>query len=141
MLAEVTENLTRVSSEYDTLLAEKEQAERRMKEHVCPEPEKVAVLNQEKEELQQMINALSEDLNLVTKERQQLLGELKEKTESENKDNELQQLEKRCAVLAWERDEFEELLEAVQAEKNKLEVNLQKSVDKVLYLLIKVEQR
>ncbi|XP_071893051.1 centromere-associated protein E isoform X4 [Anas platyrhynchos] len=205
-LAEVTENLTRVSSEYDTLLAEKEQAERRMKEHVCPEPEKVAVLNQEKEELQQMvevskaereqleancqeskkrlsevltemeslqeelkhhkeqaaiqknliaegeekqqkteeklteeinrlkekINALSEDLNLVTKERQQLLGELKEKTESENKDNELQQLEKRCAVLAWERDEFEELLEAVQAEKNKLEVNLQKSVDKLV---------
>lgn len=54
-LAEVTENLTRVSSEYDTLLAEKEQAERRMKEHVCPEPEKVAVLNQEKEELQQMV--------------------------------------------------------------------------------------
>ncbi|XP_032042690.1 centromere-associated protein E-like [Aythya fuligula] len=205
-LAEVTENLTRVSSEYDTLLAEKEQAERIMNEHVCQEPEKIAVLNQEKEELQQMvevskaerdqleancqeskkrlsevltemeslqeelkhhkeqsdiqknliaegeekqqkteeelteeikklkekINALSEDLSLVTKERQQLLGELKEKTESENKDDELQQLEKRCAVLAWERDEFEEMLEAVRAEKNKLEVNLQKSVDKLL---------
>ncbi|KAM9193844.1 centromere-associated protein E-like [Mergus octosetaceus] len=205
-LAEVTENLSRVSSEYDMLLAEKEQAERIMNEHVCQEPEKIAVLNQEKEELQQMvevskaerdqleatcqeskkrlsevlaemeslqeelkhhkeqadmqknliaegeekqqkteeklteeinklkeqINALSEDLNLVTKERQQLLGELKEKTESANKDNELQQLEKRCGLLAWERDEFEEMLEAAQAEKNKLEVNLQKSVDKLL---------
>lgn len=78
---------------------------------------------------------------MVTKERQQLLGELKEKTESKNKDNELQQLEKRCALLAWERDEFEEMLEAAEAGKNELEVNLQKSVDKVLYLLIKVEQR
>lgn len=84
---------------------------------------------------------MSEDLNLVTKERQQLLGELKEKSESENKDNELQQLEKRCALLAWERDEFEEMLQAAEAGKNELEVNLQKSVDKVLYLLIKVEQR
>lgn len=84
---------------------------------------------------------MSEDLNLVTKERQQLLGELKEKTESENKDNELQQLEKRCALLAWERDEFEEMLQAAEAGKNELEVNLQKSVDKVLYLWIKVEQR
>lgn len=78
---------------------------------------------------------------MVTKERQQLLGELKEKTESENKDNELQQLEKRCALLAWERDEFEEMLQAAEAGKNELEVNLQKSVDKVLYLWIKVEQR
>lgn len=78
---------------------------------------------------------------MVTKERQQLLGELKEKTESKNKDNELQQLEKRCALLAWERDEFEEMLQAAEAGKNELEVNLQKSVDKVLYLLIKVEQR
>lgn len=78
---------------------------------------------------------------MVTKERQQLLGELKEKSESENKDNELQQLEKRCALLAWERDEFEEMLEAAEAGKNELEVNLQKSVDKVLYLWIKVEQR
>lgn len=78
---------------------------------------------------------------MVTKERQQLLGELKEKSESENKDNELQQLEKRCALLAWERDEFEEMLQAAEAGKNELEVNLQKSVDKVLYLLIKVEQR
>lgn len=78
---------------------------------------------------------------MVTKERQQLLGELKEKSESENRDNELQQLKKRCALLAWERDEFEEMLQAAEAGKNELEVNLQKSVDKVLYLWIKVEQR
>lgn len=54
-LAEVTENLTRVSSEYDMLLAEKEQAEGITNEHVCQEPEKIVVLNQEKEELQQMV--------------------------------------------------------------------------------------
>lgn len=54
-LAEVTENLTRVSSEYDVLLAEKEQTERIMNEHVCQEPEKIALLNQEKDELQQMV--------------------------------------------------------------------------------------
>lgn len=76
---------------------------------------------------------------MVTKERQQLLGELKEKTESENnKDNELQQLEKQCDLLAQERDQLQKMLEGVQAEKNNLEVDLQKSVDKVLYLLIKV---
>ncbi|XP_035181738.1 centromere-associated protein E [Oxyura jamaicensis] len=206
-LAEVTENLTRVSSEHDRLLAEKEQTERIMNEHVCQEPEKIALLNQEKDELQQMvevskaerdqleadcqeskerllkvltemeslqeelkhhkeqadiqknllaegeeklqnteeklteeinklkekIDVLNEDLNLVTKERQQLLGELKEKTESENnKDNELQQLEKQRDLLAQERDQLQEMLEGVQAEKNKLEVNLQKSVDKIL---------
>nr|XP_047922404.1 centromere-associated protein E isoform X1 [Anser cygnoides] len=206
-LAEVTENLTRVSSEYDVLLAEKEQTERIMSEHVCQEPEKIALLNQEKDELQQMvevskaerdqleadcqeskerllkvlaemeslqeelkhhkeqaniqknllaegeeklqnteeklteeinklkekIDTLNEDLNLVTKERQQLLGELKEKTESENnKDNELQQLEKQCDLLAQERDQLQKMLEGVQAEKNNLEVDLQKSVDKIL---------
>lgn len=75
---------------------------------------------------------MNEDLNLVTKERHQLLRELKEKTESES--NKLQQLEEQCHLLAEEREQLWEMLESVQAEKNKLEINLQESVDKVLYL-------
>lgn len=75
---------------------------------------------------------MNEDLNLVTKERHQLLGELKEKTECES--SKLQQLEKQCNLLAQERDQLQEILEGVRAEKNKLEINLQESVDKVLYL-------
>ncbi|XP_072717996.1 centromere-associated protein E isoform X2 [Ciconia boyciana] len=207
-LTEVTENLTHVSSEYDKLLAEKEQIERTMNEHICQQLEKITLLNQEKDELQQMVETckaerdqleaecqeskerslkvltetqkemenlqeelrhqkeqadiqknmlangeeklrnteeklneeinklkekaikLTEDLSLVTKERHQLLGELKEKTESESP--KLQQLEKQCDLLAQERDQLQEMLEGIQAEKNKLEINLQESVDKIL---------
>ena len=75
---------------------------------------------------------MNEELNLVTKERHQLLGELKEKTKSES--SKLQQLEKQCNVLVQERDQLQEMLEGIQAEKNKLEINLQESIDKVLYL-------
>ncbi|NXF53231.1 CENPE protein, partial [Oceanites oceanicus] len=203
-LTEVTENLTYVSSEYDKLLAEKEQIERTMNEHLSQQLEKITLLNQEKDELQQMVETckaerdqleadcweskekslkvltemenlqeelrhqkeqadiqknmlangeeklqnteeklneeinklkekamkLNEDLNLVTNERHQLLGELKEKTESES--SKLQQLEKQCVLLAQERDQLQEMLEGIQAENNKLEINLQESVDKIL---------
>ncbi|KAF1527623.1 Centromere-associated protein E, partial [Eudyptes sclateri] len=203
-LTEVTENLTRVSSEYGKLLAEKEQIERITNEQICQQLEKITLLNQEKDALQQMVETckaerdrleadcreskerslkvltemenlqeelrhqkeqadvqknmlanveeklqnteeklneeinklkekaikLNEDLNLVTKERHQLLGELKEKTESES--SKLQQLEKQCNLLAQERDQLQEILEGVRAEKNKLEINLQESVDKIL---------
>ncbi|XP_009472953.1 PREDICTED: LOW QUALITY PROTEIN: centromere-associated protein E [Nipponia nippon] len=203
-LTEVTENLTHVSSEYDKLLTEKEQTERTMNEHICQQLEKITLLNQEKDELQHMVETckaerdrleadcreskerslkvltemenlqeelrrqkeqadiqknmlaneeeklqnveeklneeinklkekaiqLNEDLHLVTKEKYQLLGELKEKTESES--GKLQQLEQQCDLLAQERDQLQEMLEGIQAEKNKLEINLQESVDKIL---------
>ncbi|NXC68403.1 CENPE protein, partial [Anhinga anhinga] len=203
-LTEVTENLTRVSSEYGKLLAEKEQIERTMNEHICQQLEKITLLNQEKDELQQMVETckaerdqleadfqeskerslkvltemenlqeelrhekeqaeiqnimlangekklqnteeklneeinklkekaiqLNEDLNSVTKERHQLLGELKEKTESES--CKLQQLEEQCDLLAQERDQLQEMLEGIRVEKNKVEINLQESVDKIL---------
>ncbi|KAM6136691.1 centromere-associated protein E [Phoenicopterus ruber ruber] len=203
-LTAVTENLTHVSSEYGKLLAEREQIERTMNEHICQHLEKITLLNQEKDELQLMvetckaerdqlgadcleskerslkvliemenlqeelkhqkeqadiqknmlangeeklqntekklneeINKLKEkaiklnaDLYLVTKERDQLLGELKDKTESES--SKLQQLEKQCNLLAQERDQLQEMLEDIRAEKNKLEINLQESVDKIL---------
>ncbi|XP_069639599.1 centromere-associated protein E [Haliaeetus albicilla] len=203
-LTEVTENLTHVSSEYGKLLAEKEQNERTMNEHIHQQLEKITLLNQEKDELQQIVETckaerdqleadcqeskekslkvltemenlqeelrhqkeqvdiqknmlahgeeklqnteeklneeinelkekaikLNEDLNLVTKERHQLLGELKEKIESES--GKLQQLEKQRDLLAQERDHLQEMLEGLQAGKNKLEIKLQESVDKIL---------
>lgn len=54
-LTEVTENLTHVSSEYGKLLAEKEQNERTMNEHIRQQHEKITLLNQEKDELQQIV--------------------------------------------------------------------------------------
>ncbi|XP_009980706.1 PREDICTED: centromere-associated protein E, partial [Tauraco erythrolophus] len=203
-LTEVTENLTHVSSEFDKLLAEKEELERTTNEHICQQLEKITLLNQEKDGLQQMVETckaerdqleadcqeskkkslkvltemenlreelklqkeqvdiqknmlasaeerfqnteeklneeisilkekaikLSEDLNLVSKEKHQLLGELKENTESDS--SKLQQLEKQCDLLAQERDRLQDMLEGIQAEKNKLEMNLQESADKIL---------
>ena len=64
-----------------------------------------------------------------------MLEELKEKTEHEN--SKLQELGKQCALLAQERDQVQETLECVQAEKKKLEVNLQESINKVLCLWLK----
>ncbi|XP_054018723.1 centromere-associated protein E [Dryobates pubescens] len=52
---EVTENLTRVSSEYGKLLAEKEQMERTMNEHISKQLDNITVLKQEKDELQQVV--------------------------------------------------------------------------------------
>ncbi|XP_054238811.1 centromere-associated protein E [Indicator indicator] len=203
-LTEVTENLTHVSSEYGKLMAEKEQMERTMNEHISKQLEKITVLNQEKDELQQavemckaerdqleadcqeskerslkvltemedlqgelmhqreqadtlknmlanteeslqntedklneeinqlkeQVSMLNEDLHLVTTEKHHLLEELKEKTESES--SKLQLLEEQCDLLALEREKLQEMLEGVQAENKKLEINLQESVDKIL---------
>ncbi|NXJ81092.1 CENPE protein, partial [Trogon melanurus] len=203
-LTEVTENLTRVSSEHGKLLAEKEQIERTMNDHLSQQLEKITLLNQEKAELQQMVETckterdqleadclesrerylkilaemenlqeelrhqkeqadtqknmlanreeklqnteeklneeinklkekatkLNEDLHLVTKEKHQLLEELKEKMKSES--GKLQQLETQCDLLAQERDQLQAMLEGVQAEKKKMEINLQESIDKIL---------
>lgn len=54
-LTEVTENLAHVSSEYGKLLAEKEHLERTMNEHICQQLDKITLLNQEKDELQEMV--------------------------------------------------------------------------------------
>ncbi|OXB77558.1 UNVERIFIED_CONTAM: hypothetical protein H355_015850 [Colinus virginianus] len=150
-LSEVSENLTHISSEYGKLLAEKEQIETTVNEGISHQLEKIALLNVEKDELQRMVEVsktekdqlkadcqeskkkifkLSEDLNVVTNERQQMLGELKEKSEYEN--SKLQQLEKQCDLLVQERDQFQDMLQHIQAEKNKLEVNLQESINKIL---------
>ncbi|XP_028939829.1 centromere-associated protein E, partial [Antrostomus carolinensis] len=87
-------------------------------------------LNEEINKLKEKAIKLNEDLDLLTKERHQLLEELKEKTDSES--SKLQQLEKQSNLLAQERDQLQEMLESLQAEKHKLEINLQESVDKIL---------
>ncbi|XP_054058213.1 centromere-associated protein E isoform X2 [Rissa tridactyla] len=86
-------------------------------------------LNEEINKLKEKAIKLNEDLNLVTKERHQLLEELK-RTESES--SKLPQLQKQHDLLAQERDQLQEVLEGIRAEKNKLEINLQESVDKIL---------
>ncbi|OXB56675.1 hypothetical protein ASZ78_013121 [Callipepla squamata] len=107
------------------MLAEREEKLQNTEEKLTEEVNK---LNEKAIDL--MIFKLSEDLNVVTKERQQILGELKEKSEYEN--SKLQQLEKQCDLLVQERDQFQEMLQHIQAEKNKLEVNLQESINKIL---------
>ncbi|NXE22664.1 CENPE protein, partial [Ardeotis kori] len=87
-------------------------------------------LNEEINKLREKVIQLNEDLNWVSKERHELLGQLKEKTESES--SKLQQLKKQCDLLAQERDQLQEMLEDIRTEKNKLESNLRESVDKIL---------
>ncbi|XP_062430902.1 centromere-associated protein E [Rhea pennata] len=201
---EVTENLARVSSEYSKLLAEKEQTEQTMNDRICQQLDKITLLNQERNELQQMvecfkverdeleanfheskektiqtltelenlqeelkhqkeqtdfqknmlaereeklqnteekltkeidelkekIDKLNQELNSITKEREQLLDEMKEKTESES--SKFQEVEKQNNMLAQERNQLQKMLEGIQAEKDKLEVKLYESIEKVL---------
>ncbi|KAM8808262.1 centromere-associated protein E [Eudromia elegans] len=87
-------------------------------------------LTEEIDELKKKANKLNQELNLVTKERHQLLDEMKEKTESDS--SKFQALEKQSYVLAQERDELQQMLEDLQTEKNKLMASLHESIEKVL---------
>lgn len=66
---------------------------------------------------------------MATREKHQLLDELREKTE--DGDNQLHQLEKQSCSLAQERDQLQQMLACVTAEKDKLEADLQESIEKV----------
>lgn len=79
---------------------------------------------------------MNEELNLVSGERNQLLSELREKTEGENE--RIQQLEEQSSSLTAERDKLQHMLETVRAEKNKLEVDLHESNEKVQQVSSKV---
>ncbi|XP_042657457.1 centromere-associated protein E-like isoform X2 [Tyto alba] len=89
-LTEVTENLTHVSSEYDKLLSEKEEIEKTMNDHICQQLDKIALLDEEKDELQQMVETCKAERDqleadcLESKERS-----LKVLTEMENLQEEL----------------------------------------------------
>lgn len=127
------EVLTEMENLQEELKHQKEQAD--LQKNMLVEGEEKLQNTEEKlteeiNKLKEKIDKLNEDLNLVTEERQQVLEELKEKTEHEN--SKLQELGKQCALLAQERDQVQETLECVQAEKKKLEVNLQESINKIL---------
>ncbi|NXM04965.1 CENPE protein, partial [Tyrannus savana] len=145
-LTEVTESLTHVSSEYGKLLAEKEQIERTMNEQVGQQLEKITVLNKEKDELQQMVETckereehllkvqrrseiledsltskiqqLTETLNSVSCEKNQLLAE---------RTSHSFQLREQIASVNQEKDELQKLLQDVTAERDQLKTELQRN--------------
>ncbi|KAM4780808.1 centromere-associated protein E isoform 2-T2 [Cyanocitta cristata] len=145
-LTEVTENLTRVSAEYGKLLAEKEQAERAGNEQVCQQLERIASLNKEKVELQQMVETckereehllkvqrrsqiledsltskiqqLTETLNSVSCEKDQLLAE---------RTSHSFQLKEQISSVNQEKDELQKLLQDVRSERDQLKTELQRN--------------
>ncbi|XP_030420326.1 centromere-associated protein E isoform X1 [Gopherus evgoodei] len=94
-------------------------------------------LTEETTLLKEKIKMLNEELNLVSGERNQLLSELREKTEGENE--RIQQLEEQNSLLTAERDKFQHILETVRAEKNKLEVDLHESVEKSVKIQAEIQ--
>nr|XP_041571845.1 centromere-associated protein E isoform X6 [Taeniopygia guttata] len=157
-LTEVTENLTRVSAEYGNLLAEKQQAEKAMSEQVCQQLESITLLNKEKDELQQMIESykereehllkvqrqaeilkdsltskiqqLSETLNSVSSEKDQLLAERTSLS---------LQLKEQISSVNHEKDELEKLLQDVRSERDQLKTELQRNSEMCVETKAKLE--
>nr|XP_041571844.1 centromere-associated protein E isoform X5 [Taeniopygia guttata] len=157
-LTEVTENLTRVSAEYGNLLAEKQQAEKAMSEQVCQQLESITLLNKEKDELQQMVETckereehllnvqrqaeilkdsltskiqqLSETLNSVSSEKDQLLAERTSLS---------LQLKEQISSVNHEKDELEKLLQDVRSERDQLKTELQRNSEMCVETKAKLE--
>ncbi|NXV02842.1 CENPE protein, partial [Cettia cetti] len=157
-LTEVTENLSRVSAEYGSLLAEKEQTERAMSEQVCQQLERIASLNLEKDELQQMVETckereehllkvqrqseilkesltskirqLTETLNSVSCEKNQLLAE---------RTSHSLQLKEQISSVNQEKDELQKLLQDVRSERDHLKTELQRNSEMCLETKAKLE--
>ncbi|XP_075356777.1 centromere-associated protein E isoform X4 [Mycteria americana] len=124
-LTEVTENLTHVSSEYDKLLAEKEQIERTMNERICQQLEKITLLNQEKDELQQMVETCKAERDQLEADCQESKERsLKVLTEMENLQEELrhqkEQADIQKNVLANGEEKLRNTEEKLNEEINKL---------------------
>ncbi|XP_062349795.1 centromere-associated protein E [Cinclus cinclus] len=143
-LTEVTENLTRVSAEYGNLLAEKEQTERAMNEQVCQQLERITLLNKEKDELQQMvqtckereerllkvqrqseiltdsltnkISEMTEEIRIITSERDQLAEERSESNSSQQSDQ-LQVQKEQINFLTQENHSLQEKLDSLLLQK------------------------
>ncbi|XP_053830940.1 centromere-associated protein E [Vidua macroura] len=157
-LTEVTENLTRVSAEYGNLLAEKQQTEKAMSEQVCQQLERITLLNKEKDELQQMvetckereehllqvqrqseilkdsltskIHQLTETLNSVSCEKDQLLAE---------RTSHSLQLKEQISSVNHEKDELEKLLQVVKSERDQLKTELQRNSEMCVETKAKLE--
>ncbi|XP_030803049.1 centromere-associated protein E isoform X1 [Camarhynchus parvulus] len=153
-LTEVTENLTRVSAEYSDLLAEKQQTERAMSEQL----ERITSLNKEKDELQHMVETcrereehllkvqrqaeilkdsltnkiqqLTETLNIVSCEKDQLLAE---------RNNHSLQLKEQISSLNQEKDELQKFLQDARSERDQLKTELQRNSEMCVETKAKLE--
>ncbi|NXT33126.1 CENPE protein, partial [Pelecanoides urinatrix] len=138
-LTEVTENLTHVSSEYGKLLAEKEQTERRMNDHICQQLEKITLLNQEKDELQQMVETCKTERDQLEADcRESKERSLKVLTEMENLQEELrhqkEQVDIQKNMLANGEEKLQNTEEILNEEINKLKekaINLNEDLNLV----------
>nr|XP_031360566.1 centromere-associated protein E [Lonchura striata domestica] len=157
-LTEVTENLTRVSAEYGNLLAEKQQTEKAMSEQVCQQLESITLLNQEKDELQQMVETYKErEEHLLKVQRQaeilkdSLTSKIQQLTETLNsvsceKDELLAertshslQLKEQISSVNHEKDELEKLLRDVRSERDQLKTELQRNSEMCVETKAKLE--
>ncbi|XP_016153400.1 PREDICTED: centromere-associated protein E [Ficedula albicollis] len=157
-LTAVTENLTRVSAEYGNLLAEKEQTERTVNEQVCQQLERITLLNKEKDELQQMVETckereehllklqrqseilkdsltskiqqLTETLNTVSCEKDQLLAE---------RTSHSLQFKEHISSVNREKVELQKLLQNVKSERDQLQTELQRNSDMCLETKAKLD--
>ncbi|XP_010183283.1 PREDICTED: centromere-associated protein E, partial [Mesitornis unicolor] len=140
-LTEVSENLTRVSSECCKLLTEKEQIERAMNEEICQQLEKIALLNQEKDDLQQMVETCKAERDRLEADCQ----ESKEKSskvliEMENLQEELKHQKEQADIqknmLANGEEKLRNTEEKLNEEINKLKKKIVK-LNEVLKLVTK----
>ncbi|NWW70794.1 CENPE protein, partial [Climacteris rufus] len=143
----------------ETLLAEKEQTERAMSEQVCQQLEKITLLNKEKDELQQMVDTckereehllkfqrrseiledsltskiqqLTETLNSVSCEKDQLLAE---------RTTHSFQLKEQLSSVNQEKDELQKILQDVRSERDQLKIELQRNSEMCLETNAKLER-
>ncbi|XP_058885630.1 centromere-associated protein E isoform X2 [Acipenser ruthenus] len=81
------------------------------------------------EELQKEVNQVTEELKLVTSERDILLAERRDTSLSSKTDLQLRALQEQISSLVKERDELEEILEGVRTEKNQLKADMQENIE------------
>ncbi|XP_050829630.1 centromere-associated protein E isoform X10 [Serinus canaria] len=153
-LSEVTENLTRVLAEYGDLLAEKQQAERAMSEQL----ERITSLTKEKDELQHMVETCKErEEHLLKVQRQSeiledsLTSKIQQLTETLNsvsceKDQLLAertsyslQVKEQISSLNHEKDELQKLLQDVRSERDQLKTELQRTSEVCVETKAKLE--
>ncbi|XP_067424353.1 centromere-associated protein E [Emydura macquarii macquarii] len=152
-VTKLSENLTRVSCEHDKLLVEKERIEQTMNERICQQLQEISSVTQEKEEFQQILECvraerdqlkadiqenkervtqLSENLTRVSCEHDKLLVE-KERIEQTMNERICQQLQEISSVTQ-EKEEFQQILECVRAERDQLKADIQENKERVTQL-------
>ncbi|MGH0143501.1 UNVERIFIED_CONTAM: hypothetical protein FKN15_011581, partial [Acipenser sinensis] len=101
--------------------------------------EKMATTTQARDELHQKlevmqlnteaVNQVTEELKLVTSERDILLAERRDTGPSSETDLQMEALQERISSLVKERDELQEILEGVRTEKNQLKADMQENIE------------